>query len=337
MIKSDETAAQIAESTDEEFAALLAAESAKESAGMSDNSNDEHNITPVEDKSLDEDNSTDEPSEPNPDKGETDESNTHDVDATLNEDVPPETPKVEVKADQNLPRFEKDAKNLAEKWERMPAETQMKKVENLAKSRPHTLKALAAELGTTPELLLDQHELDSTDFAGAEELPEIDVDKISKDAEDKAYARFQAEQAKNTDVLESERNRFVTEVSKYAKHNKLDAKTTEAITSIDGDLLKTFESIKFDPVSGEKLSMKARLKLSIKGNDSINEALISAGVLNRSKKVLAGVNAGLPAHVQGKSTKSISTGNADVANSSDDDFNKTMDSFRAPGVAEIKF
>lgn len=347
---SDEKAAiNVADSTDAEFQALLDEESAKEAAGISDN-NDELNVQPVEDKeqpvvetSEEEakptETDTEDPGKETEVKGDP-KNPEHDIHATLKEEDDPAKPKepakdTEAKQDDKSPRFVKDAKNLAAKWEDLSDEKKLEKVTKLAKNRPHTFKALATELGTSPELLLEQHELDSTDLSDAGDLPpEIDVEKIRKEAEASALEKFRAEQAGNTDKAESERNRFVTEVSDFAKHNKFDDETTKKITDFNGDLFKKFNGIKYDPETGKELSMKGRLKLALSGDDSIKEALVKSGVMHQSKRVIAGVQQALPK--AGKPGKVASKEHTDIANADDKDFSKAMETVSNNGVVPIE-
>jgi len=345
---TDELAARIAAAgSDEDFAKALDEAAAAEAAGTSVNP-DELDIQPLEDKSLavtpTQETKPDpvadpDPKDPDPaaDPNAEPVAETHDVNATLNEDDPKQDPK-DPKSDiaKEAPRFVRDAQNLAEKWDTLSDSAKLEKVTNLAKNRPHTFKALAKELGTSPELLLTEHELDSTDYSAPEDLPEVDdPNKIYEKAKADARAELEAEQKANGETGQAERNRFVTEVSNFAKHNKLDAETAKAISDLNGDLFKSFEKVQFDPSTGESLSIKGRLKIALGGNEAVQSALIKAGALNTSKRVLAGVHAALPK--SGSPSKSAPTTADEVANSDDQSFGQKMDQIKNNGVVPIEF
>ena len=347
---SDETAANIADAgTNAEFAQMLAQESANEAAGISD-TQDGVDITPLEDKEdpadpapdadpdpVDPDPQDPDPADPNDPADPADPASEHDINATLKEEDPAEDPK-DPKQDiaDNAPQFVKDAKNLAGKWDDMTDGERLDKVKALAKNRPHTFNALAKELGTSSELLLSKHELDSTDLSPIDgNGKEFDPEALLKEAEDRAYARMKAENANSPERGEAERNRFMSETANFAKHNKLDAETTKAITSLDGDLYKKFASLKYDPETGQELSVKGRLRLALNGSDTVKDAMIKSGVISRSKRVVAGVHNALPKSGR-PGTSSKGTDAESVASSSDADFAKTMAGLSSGGVVPLE-
>lgn len=324
---------KVAVSSDKEFKALLSEAIATESLGKSDN--DEVNFgdlsvtaeaIPVGQEQK--------PAEPvktiEPVENKLPEN--HDPDATLKEETP-KSEKTEVKESATVPQYVKDAQNLAKKWDVLDQTEKSAKLQNLAKQRPQTFKALAQELGTSPDLLMAEAEMDPAEF-NSDSKPDFDPESIIREAEERAYNRLKAEFG--TQTTESEKNRFTSEVQAYAKHNGLSPEITQYLVDDKGELFQKFQSIKYDPSTGQEMTLKGRLRFAIASNEQVQKSLIEAGAIKKAERLIAGINSALPS--SGKSPKTI--GNLDVndlANADDAEFAKGMSRFSQKGIVPIKF
>ena len=194
----------------------------------------------------------------------------HNPDATLEESTPVQ--------EEKQPQFRVDAKNLAEKWDSLSESEQSVKLERLKKSgRTSTLGALAEELGTSPEKLSKAYNPQEDEIAALRE---------------------QLEELKSvipTAQRQAEMDRYQVEVAKWAEHNKFSKEETESVVGLDSDVRKKFEALKFDPESGEKLTLKGRLRLALSQSETAQEAVAAkkAGI------ALKGIQAGLDAKMPG--------------------------------------
>jgi len=196
----------------------------------------------------------------------------HDPNAVLVDEAKEEEDKV--------PQHRTDAKNLAEKWDMLSDDEQSEKIERLRKSgRKQTINALAAELGTTTKNLLNP------DDTIAEKENEVEALK-SKLAELEGVMSYATKQA--------EQDRFVTQMQKWTQHNKLGAEATKELLKTDGDLRKTFDELKFDPKTGEKLTLNGRLRIALNQTESVQEMLVNRKAKATAEGIAEGYKAALP-------------------------------------------
>jgi len=182
---------------------------------------------------------------------------------------------------EEVPQHRTDAKNLAEKWDMLSDEEQAEKIERLRKSgRKQTIDALAAELGTTAKNLINP------DDALVEKESEVEQLK-SKLAELEGVMGYAAKQA--------ELDRYTTQMSKWAKHNKLSEVEAKELLKPDGELRKTFNELKFDPKTGDKLTLNGRLRIALNQTESVQDMLVN----HRAKKTAEEINEGFKAALPG--------------------------------------
>lgn len=220
----------------------------------------------------------------------------HDPDATLAED---EGGKEE---EEIVPQYRKDAINIAENWDTLTEEEQQQKLANLQKSgRTSTVKALAEQLGTTPKLLTNPNQ--------AQEEKDSRIAELEKKIEEMSdVVGYASKQAAN--------DRVVSEINKWAEHNKFSKEETDILLASDGELLTTFNSLKFNPETGEQLSHKARLRLAFKQADTVQDILAS----KRAKEKVAGINEGLKAAMPGAGGATNTGTSKDINTLSGEDF-----------------
>ncbi len=199
----------------------------------------------------------------------------HDPDAVLADEA-----EEEEAVEKKVPQSRADAKNLAEKWDLMTDEEQAQKIERLRKSgRKTTIDALANELGTSTHALLNPDE------AEAEKEDEVEALK-AKLKELEGVMGYASQQA--------ELDRFSTQVTKWAAHNKLSEDETKRLLSQDGELRKTFNKAQFNPENGEKLTLNGRLRFALNQTDSVQEMLVNKKAKKTAEELNEGMRAALP-------------------------------------------
>ena len=146
--------------------------------------------------------------------------------------------------------------------------------------RKQTIDALAAELGTTAKNLINP------DDALVEKESEVEQLK-SKIAKLEGVMGYAAKQA--------ELDRYTTQMSKWAKHNKLSEVEAKELLKPDGELRKTFNELKFDPKTGDKLTLNGRLRIALNQTESVQDMLVN----HRAKKTAEEINEGFKAALPG--------------------------------------
>lgn len=212
--------------------------------------------------------------------GDTEEISVEEVEK-LPEDHNPDATLEEEPQEKKQPQFRVDAKNLAEKWDTMSEGEQIEKLERLKKSgRTSTLNALAEELGTTPDKLSKAYDPKEDEIAALKEKLQ-ELESVIPVAQKQA-----------------ELDRYITEVQKWAEHNKFTPEETKAVVGLDSEVRKAFESAKYDPETGEKLSFKGRLKLALNKSETVRETIAA----KKAGERFAGLQEGLRAKIPGKGT-----------------------------------
>ena len=208
----------------------------------------------------------------------------HDPNATLVEGEEGE------ESEEKVPQHRADAKNLAEKWDMLSDTEQVDKIERLRKSgRKQTIDALASELGTTTQNLLNPED------ALVEKETEVEALK-AKLSELEGVMGYAAKQA--------ELDRFDTQMSKWASHNKLNEDEKTSLLAKDGELRQTFEKVQFHPETGEKLSISGRLRVALNQTSSIQDMLVSKKAKTTAEEMNEGLKAALPGTVPALSAPS---------------------------------
>ena len=205
----------------------------------------------------------------------------HNPDATLEEEEPSPEP-------EKIPQSRTDGVKLAEKWDTLSEDEQATKLMNLKKSgRISTLESLASELGTSVDSLFNP-------FTKEDELSELEIlrRKVAEHDNALGYATKQ-----------SEMDRYHTELGQWASHNKLTEAESKSLTDINGELFKTFDSLKFDPQTGQPLTFKGRLKLALNGTESVQELVAAKKAGKKFDGMKEGLKASLPGGGDSVTTK----------------------------------
>lgn len=186
----------------------------------------------------------------------------------------------EEEKEEEVPQHRTDAKNIAERWDLMSEKEQKDKLEKLRMSgRKQTLDALASELGTTTANLLNPED------ALVEKENEVETLK-AKLSELEGVMGYAAKQA--------ELDRYSTQMQKWATHNKLSEEDAKELLKPDGELRKTFDKLKFDPETGDKLSLNGRLRIALNQTESVQEMLITRKAKKQAEEINEGLKAALP-------------------------------------------
>jgi len=244
----------------------------------------------------------------------------HDPFETLQDEGNEETPA----AKRVIPQMEKDASNIATKWESLDETQKGEKLLKLHESgRTSTLESLATKLDfDSVDALLDEY----TETETAEETTKVDMDAI------KDEIREELRQELAPAFQQSERNRLTNEITKWASHNKLSKDETDVLVAPDSEISKNFAKQQFDPETGEKLSFNGRLKFALSNSEQIQTRLIDAKARIKAKGLVAGIQAKLPNTSnsgEGK-TSLLQATDADILKMDDKDFLEQSD--RAAGV-----
>ncbi len=227
--------------------------------------------------------SSDTKSEPESEEKVSEFDENHDPDATLKEDSDEDNKSSESSPPES-PQYQKDAENLAKKWDSLDDSEQAKRIANLYHTRPRVLEAFARELGTTIDTLLDQYGTEKTEKTE----PPFDIQSLKDELREELRAEMQEEF--RPALQQAERERLTSEISKWGQHNKLSQDQIDQLNHPESDLRKSVEKIKFHPETGEKLSVLGRMRLAISNSESLQNMLIERGAIKRAKGIIKAIN-----------------------------------------------
>ena len=172
-----------------------------------------------------------------------------------------------------------DAENLANKWDSLSYDEQAKRVANLSASRPQVFEALAEKMEISKEEMFDHY------FGEEKEDPKDDLEAR---IEAKLMAKLEP-QLKQAEALQVD-----SKIEAFGKFNKLDQEVIDNMKKPDSDVRSTFDSVKYDPKTGEVMNTEQRLEYALRSSQSVQSALIDSRAGNKANRLVKALNSTLP-------------------------------------------